>query len=120
VHSQTGERRRDCNRFNEEPDFVSDAEQARIAALFGASSLDVPLASLADVGTHARLYCGVLLKSPGFLLAGVAPPDQKPLPRLVVADASYPILCKFLSLEILDPLTWNVQCSDGSLTVARR
>ena len=56
-------------------------EGQALAALFGAP-LSTPAAAVPELEAKLRQYCGVLLKSPQFMLAGVTPPLPGSRPSL--------------------------------------
>lgn len=62
----------------------SMSETAALAAHFGVSNLDVSALSVADLETKLRRYIGVLVQTPQFMLAGLAPEGigQRPLLRV--------------------------------------
>jgi hypothetical protein len=73
------------------------SERDAVAALFGVARLDVPASSVAELGNRLRAYCGVLLKTPQFLLTGIdAGGGSLTFPRLRVCNdkrCSYGDMC---------------------------
>lgn len=72
---------------------LDEEESAGIAGLYGVASLDTPLAAASDWRGRTRMFCGVLLKSPQFMLRNLAEPDQAAEPRLTVGPTSFRELC---------------------------
>ncbi len=77
-----------------------DSETQLIANLFGVTGLNTSAGSVADLPGKARKYCGVLLKSPQFMLAGIVPTGLGSKPRLKVCnagdDCNYQAMCNTL------------------------
>src|SRR5205085_1992017 len=109
------------DRLITEPGLDSD-EESQIADFFGVSSLDAPLDENAKWPDLARLYCGVLIKSPQFMLRGVSvgSPATAPAPLLPGAG-TYREHCERLARlvgpEIRGAAKKNITCGDGSLTI---
>ncbi|MBK8697625.1 MAG: hypothetical protein IPN17_36585 [Deltaproteobacteria bacterium] len=74
------------------PDLDAE-ESAAVAALYGVASLDAPLAAAPDWRGRTRMFCGVLLKSPQFMLRNLAAPHQSGAPRLTVGPTSFRETC---------------------------
>jgi hypothetical protein len=97
--------------------------------------LGVPLSSNVDLSTVAsraalkdqlRGYCGVLVETPQFWLAGIAPTDLGPQPALRVCndpnDCSYTQMCQPM-VPWFRSVGWDVDCSHDPVTatpVSRR
>ena len=96
---------------------LGEGEAELIAALFGAESVDTPLADVADWPTRARNLCGVLLASPQFMLAGIAPADEPAAPALVVGDDAVADHCGRWAPVLFDPDEWTVACEGDSVIV---
>lgn len=97
---------------------ITDAEGALIADFFGAASIDTPLASVADWETRVFNYCGALLESPQFLVAGVALSANDAAPAIVVNGQDYDYHCQ----QYRDQFDGNVpvgtiDCSTSPLSV---
>jgi hypothetical protein len=74
-------------------------ERTALEALFGVA-LSSPAANVPQLESKLRSYCGVLLETPQFMLAGIAPMALGPAPRLRVCNGgpcTYLAMC--LSLE---------------------
>lgn len=69
------------DRLITEPDLV-DGEEALIANLFGVSTVDVKATTTPALEEGMRRYCGVLAKTPQFMLVGLAAAPQKTTPPL--------------------------------------
>jgi hypothetical protein len=97
------------------PAIQGGKEAALIAALMGVTSLDEKLSDLPDWPDKLRQYCGVILETPQFMLAGVPPADYLEPPTLVVGNTSYKALCESWAETLLDPKTWTANCGDESV-----
>lgn len=105
------------DRLITQPDIAADGEAALIAALLEVDSLETPLADVEDWAARLRRYCGLLLQTPQFMLAGVADPDQVLAPSIIVGLATYQAECESLSATMFDPTEWIVTCGEASLTI---
>lgn len=88
------------------------SEAAALASYFGVASLADPVSGVAGLGDKLRGYCGVLVETPQFMLAGIAPSGLGPKPRLRVCNAgpcTYQALCSQLAPAV------NGQIDDGTL-----
>lgn len=74
------------------PDIEPD-EAPLVAALFGAEALSTPLPEVEGWQDGARRFCGVLAKSPEFLLRRAPVATKSPPPKLVVGGEDYRALC---------------------------
>lgn len=75
---------------------LSMTEQEAIAALFGVGSINSSIQSVANLEDRLRQYCGILLQTGQFWLAGIAPDDLGPEPILRVCntpDCTYQEMC---------------------------
>jgi hypothetical protein len=101
---------------------VSESEEALLQKFFGVKSLDQPFAVSAETTTpKLRLYCGVLLKSPQFLLTGVPATSQKVSPpRLIVAGGATADLCRRLAPEVSAVTGRRAECSAKGLSLAKK
>jgi hypothetical protein len=99
------------------PDIDPGFEGQLIADLMGVDSIAVPLTEVADWPDRLRRYCGALLETPQFLLAGVPAADQLVAPKVVVAGESYKDHCEKLSGVIFNEADWDVTCEDNSVVV---
>lgn len=98
-----------------EPDLDAGMEASLLSSLFGAASLDTPLSQVKDWPARARAYCGVLLKSPHFLLRGLAPRDRRSEPR-IVPGPSYRAECEALGKRLAGA---SLHCGDDGLNVSQ-
>lgn len=106
------------------PTDVSQTETAAFAALFGIALTDEPNLST-TAATDAfeqkiRDSCGMLLETPQFMLAGIAPTQLGERPRLQVCQPGEP--CGYQAVcdsyvGPMDRLGYVVTCRDDSLTV---
>ncbi len=101
------------------PDIDPVVEGGFIADLFQVDSIATKLADAPDWKAGVRRYCGVLLETPQFLLAGVPGPDQNTLPKLVVANAAYQPLCEELTGIVFDAADWTVECGEDSVQITK-
>jgi hypothetical protein len=100
-----------------EPDIDLEDEAPLIAALFDVPAIDAPIANVDDWPSRARSLCGVLVKSPQFLLRGAPQLTQASLPVIVVGPSSYREECERLGALVVDPATATLRCEDASLEV---
>ncbi len=97
---------------------VDPVEAPLIAALMQLETgLETPLSEVENWADRLRRVCGVLVETPQFMLAGIAPPDQLTAPALIVGQTSYQQHCEALSSELFDPKQWTVTCEENDLTV---
>jgi len=94
-------------------------EEALTAPLFGVASLDAPLPPSAEWLPSARWYCGVLLKTPQFLMRGLPGAVQEgPPPRLAAPGGDAAGVCSSLLPGIKSELHAKAVCSsDGVLSM---
>jgi hypothetical protein len=103
----------------------SDEERA-LAALFGVSTnsfgvINTPTNGVPFLKDKARRYCGALLLSPRFMLAGIEPSTGMNPPRLRVCNGSP---CTYLEMctvyrDTLATMGITITCHDGSVTEFR-
>jgi hypothetical protein len=106
------------DRLITQPQVEAD-EEAAVAALVGAPSLDTPLGALPGWKAGLRRYCGALLETPDFLLSGMPATNQPPPPpRLVVGQDRYRDHCERLA-ALAAPVGVTVRCSDDGLQATR-
>lgn len=78
------------------PSGLTVTEEQVVGAVFG-TAINASAATVTDLETKARRYCGMLLQTPQFMLAGLEPPPgTAPRPRLRVCNAgacSYQEIC---------------------------
>jgi len=103
------------NRLVALPDLGAD-EEPLIAELFGVASVDTALTDAADWQSRSRMFCGVLLQSPQFLLTGVAPPAQQTTPGLELPGETFEAQCEAWE-NLLDDKAWTVACAPGGVVV---
>lgn len=87
-------------------------EESALANYFGVANLSAPVSSVAGLAGKLRGYCGVLVESPLFMLAGIAELGQGPKPRLRVCNSppcTYLEMCQDLASSI------NVHIDNGTL-----
>ena len=75
---------------------LSMTEEDTIAALFGVGSINANIQSVANLEDRLRDYCGILLQTGQFWLAGIAPDDLGPEPILRACntpDCTYQEMC---------------------------
>ena len=98
------------------------SERDAVAALLGAM-LDAPASSVADLEPKLRTYCGVLLKTPQFMLTGIdAAGGELAFPRLRVcngAPCSYGEMCTHYARG-LGRAGQTVECHAGNRTALLR
>ncbi|MGB9365018.1 MAG: ankyrin repeat domain-containing protein [Xanthobacteraceae bacterium] len=104
----------------------SDEERA-LALLFGVSTntfgvIDTPTNAVPFLKEKARRYCGVLLESPRFMLAGIEPSTGMTPPRLRVCNGTpctYAEMCAVYGATLAATGT-TINCHDNSidLTIA--
>jgi hypothetical protein len=76
---------------------------------------------VADLETKLRSLAAVYLESPQFVLAGIAPTEIGPKPRLRVCNGgacSYKEICEELA-PYVEGLMYEISCNDASLVVKR-
>ncbi len=96
------------------------AEEPVTRDYFHVQSLDEPLADAAALEPKLRLYCGVLLKAPQFMLSGAPiPPPRGPAPKLVVGNATSEALCQALAPSVSQVTGRPVKCDGDSVRVER-
>jgi hypothetical protein len=97
----------------------SEAEAALIAALFGAESLDTPVAAVTAWEQRTAFYCGVLVNTPQFLLLGAGQPaaSMGESAFAQVPGTSYAELCESVGATLLDPAVWSVSCDGDTVSV---
>jgi hypothetical protein len=96
------------------------SEAQALADLLGAP-LATPAAGVPDLGTRLRRACGVMLQSPQFMLAGIAPRELGPAPRLRVCNGepcTYRAMCEQLRPAI-ERQRWQLTCNDDDVTARR-
>ena len=78
-----------------------DFESQSIQGVFGGYSLSTPVSYIGEGGLEdgARAYCGALVTSPQFMLAGIRPAEQGEFPRLRVCSPD-------------EPCGWTETCQD--------
>lgn len=99
-----------------EPD-IDPEEAPLIAGLYGAASLDAPLASVPAWAERTRQYCGVLARSPQFLLRNVPAREQRATPTLVVGETTFRALCERWSAIAQRGGARALRCGDDDLTL---
>ncbi len=105
------------DRLLTEPRLDAD-EEVLTAALFGATTLDDPLPPATTWLPHARLYCGLLLKTPQFLMRGVPGRISGTPARLIALGGSVHELCDAMSTAIRAETAREPTCTDTGLTLA--
>lgn len=109
------------------PTDVTQTEGAALAALFG-----IALTAEPDLSTSAatdafeekvRDSCGILLETPQYMLAGIAPTQLGERPRLLVCQPGEP--CGYRAVcdsyvAAMDQLGYVLTCRDDSLSVASK
>lgn len=92
---------------NSAPVDLSIAETQALIAYFGVPALNAQASTVTDLGQKLRGLCGVLVETPHFLLAGIAPQGMGPKPRLRVcngAPCTYQEMCAALQPAISNQL----------------
>ncbi|MGQ0836649.1 MAG: hypothetical protein ACT4O5_17330 [Gammaproteobacteria bacterium] len=99
-------------------------ESALLQALFGAAlntDADASAANAAALEDQIRAYCGVLLETPQFMLAGIAPTKLGEKPKLLVClpgePCGYQPVCQSFT-SALSQLGYTLTCSADSLAIA--
>jgi hypothetical protein len=107
------------------PTDAPSSEAAALQALFGSavnSTVDVSTpAAIAALVAKMRSYCGVLLETPQFFLAGIAPGQLGEKPRLEACLAGEPCGYRAVCESYVDAwrtLGKQLSCSDNSLAIA--
>lgn len=106
-------------------------EKGLLNSFFGVADLDTALADVSDATARSALegqlreYCGVLVQSPQFWLAGIAPGGSLgPAPRLRVcngAPCTYLEMCQRLAGGMTSAgSAFQLNCAAGSVTVTDR
>ena len=83
-----------------------------------ASSLEDQTLALLDV--RARIYCGLLVSSPQFMLGGMVPRDTEQVPKLVLPGVSYDAICTNMRTKasaLAGP--YMIHCDGGRVTVTK-
>jgi len=109
--------------YNPAPQDEPWGEAATLRNYFGIS-LGTPAASLppAKLENKLRGLCGVYLESPQYMLAGIAPTELGPKPRLRVCNdgpCTYRELCEAIKPAV-EVQRWIVTCHDDTVDVVRR
>lgn len=103
---------------------TTNSESQLIANLFGVTTLNTSVSSVPDLATKTRRYCGVLLKSPQFMLAGIAPTGLGAKPRLKVCnpgdDCNYQAMCNALRPSLGSQTGHTIICGTDSVTYVPR
>jgi hypothetical protein len=100
-----------------EPWIESSKERSLLTSLLAANLDDKQLAFL---DTRARVYCGMLLSSPQFLLGGIVPRDSNESPKLILPETSYDSVCAGFALAAqLIPTSYSITCAAGKITVTK-
>ena len=107
------------------PTEVSQTETVAFAALFGIALTDEPdlsSTSAADAFEQKiRDSCGILLETPQFMLAGVAPTQLGERPRLQVCQPGEPCGYRDVCNSYVGPMDqvgYSLTCRDDSLTLS--
>ena len=96
---------------------LTRSEEYDLEQLFGVSDLSVDASSVADLSGKLRRYCGALVETPQFMLAGIAPTDLGPQPRIRVcngAPCSYFEICRALE-PVIEAQGAPIQCLSNSV-----
>lgn len=101
---------------------TGQVELAAVEALFGAP-LSTPAASLgsAQLEDSLRAIAGVYLQSPQFMLAGIAPTEIGPSPRLRICNTgacTYREICEEIAPLVAGQM-YAITCGDDSMEVER-
>jgi hypothetical protein len=103
------------------PGEESVGERQALEAFFGVTSLDTTrAAAVSELETKLRRYVGVLLESPQFMLAGIAPRNLGQRPRLRVCNngpCTYQQLCEALQPAYQDQ-GYMLTCEADSVSIA--
>jgi hypothetical protein len=107
------------------PTDAPSSEAAALLALFGgalSSNVDVSTAAaIAALVQNMRRYCGVLIETPQFFLAGIAPGQLGEKPRLAVCldgePCGYRAVCESY-VDAWRSLGKQLTCTDNSVTLA--
>lgn len=69
---------------------------------------------------QARVYCGVLVASPQFMLGGMVPRDAQEIPKLTLPQFSYTTLCANLVADAkLTQAPYVMTCGPNGITVTK-
>lgn len=69
---------------------------------------------------QARIYCGVLVSSPQFMLGGMVPRDAQEIPTLTLPAYSYGTLCTNLVANAkLNQTPYTISCGPSAITVTK-
>jgi hypothetical protein len=100
---------------------LTGSEAAALASYFGVASLADPVSSVTDVASRLRGYCGVLVETPQFMLAGIAPSGLGPKPRFRVCNGgacSYQQICTELTPAVNSQLdSSTLICGPDSVNI---
>ncbi len=102
------------------PGLTQGEEQALEAYLGLPLGTAVPTLAAGDLEAKLRGVCGILLESPHFLLAGVAPEALGPKPRIRVCNqtpCTYQELCADLEGKVSLPPATVMHCEQESVSV---
>ena len=92
-------------------------EEAAVAAFFGVANLSVKAATLSDLKTKTRHFCGVLLKTPQFTLDGPVEAAQKVSPKFVAKKETLKTLCEEWAGNAVVKASAVLTCQTNALTV---
>ena len=102
------------------PDTLTEDEATVLADYFGLA-LSTEASTVADLEDKLRGLCGVLVQTPDFWLAGIAPTDIGPEPRLRVCNGTpctYQEICNDLKPAIDDLISGTLTCNSGSVSAS--
>jgi len=100
-----------------EPWVESSKEKPALVSLLGSTFEDKQSAFME---LRARIYCGVLVSSPQFMLGGTVPRDTNELPKLVLPETSYDAICANVALAAQQMATpYTITCTSGKITATK-
>ncbi|MCG7982675.1 MAG: hypothetical protein JAY90_07985 [Candidatus Thiodiazotropha lotti] len=102
------------------PDSLLQDEATVLADYFG-SALNTDASTLANLEEKLRGLCGVMIQTPDFWLAGIAPTAIGPEPRLRVCNGvpcSYQEICNDLKPAIDNLISGTLTCNSDSATAS--
>lgn len=105
------------DRLTGEPWMEPMQEKPLLVKLLASSLEDQTLAFL-DV--RSRIYCGVLVSSPQFMLGALVPRDTDQVPKLVLPEVGYDAICtRMRQTATTFPVPYVIHCDEGKLTVTK-
>ena len=110
---------------NTTPVDLATSESQALATYFGVAALSAQASTVPDLEQKLRGLCGILVESPQFMLAGIAPTGLGPKPRLRVCNGgpcTYQEMCGALQPAVSAQLETgeSLLCGTDSVNIIAR